>query len=232
MVGMARFERATPASRTQCPTKLGHIPTHALHNQFEMNCPSFFSAHGKKREILVSPQRMQPKKVSVACFLQEDPVCVFGIDMVGAHRESISGGKFVIIYDLECRDGHKFEGWFKDRGAFEEQKAQKLIACPVCGNTEAVLIPSSVAILGRDNRSAAVKTKTGPSPQKVLREFHEYIRKNFDNVGDKFAEVALRIHHGEEDGRNIRGTTTGSEEETLREEGIQFIKIPLPKFDG
>ena len=27
MVGMARFERATPASRTQCPTGLGHIPT-------------------------------------------------------------------------------------------------------------------------------------------------------------------------------------------------------------
>ena len=51
-------------------------------------------------------------------------------------------------------------------------------------------------------------------------------------MGDKFAEVALRIHHGEEDGRNIRGTTTGSEEETLREEGVQFIKIPLPKFDG
>ncbi|MCX5836961.1 MAG: DUF1178 family protein [Deltaproteobacteria bacterium] len=138
----------------------------------------------------------------------------------------------MIIYDLKCRDGHKFEGWFKDRGAFEEQKAQKLIACPVCGNTEAALIPSTVAILGRDNRSAAVKTKAEPSPQKVLMEFHEYIRKNFDNVGDKFTEVALRIHHGEEDGRNIRGTATGSEEETLREEGIQFIKIPLPKFDG
>lgn len=27
MVGMARFERATTASRTQCPTRLGHIPT-------------------------------------------------------------------------------------------------------------------------------------------------------------------------------------------------------------
>jgi hypothetical protein len=60
----------------------------------------------------------------------------------------------------------------------------------------------------------------------------EYIHKNFDNVGDKFAEVALRIHHGEEDSRNIRGTATGSEEETLREEGVQFIKMPLPKFDG
>ena len=86
--------------------------------------------------------------------------------------------------------------------------------------------------MGRDNRSVAAKPEAGPSPQKVLRQFHEYIQNQFDNVGDKFAEVALRIHHGEEDGRNIRGTTTGSEEETLREEGIQFIKIPLPKFDG
>jgi hypothetical protein len=138
----------------------------------------------------------------------------------------------VIIYDLKCRDGHKFEGWFKDRKAFEEQKEQKLIVCPICGNNEASLIPSSVAIMGRDNRSATVKTETGPSRQNVFRELHEYISKNFDNVGDKFAEVALRIHHGEEDRRNIRGTATGSEEETLREEGIPFIKIPIPKYDG
>jgi hypothetical protein len=143
-------------------------------------------------------------------------------------------GKIVIIYDLKCRDGHKFEGWFKDRGTFEGQAAQKLIACPICGNTEAALIPSSVAVMGRENRSATVKVKpeTGLSPQKLLREFHEYIQKNFDNVGDKFAEVALRIHHGEEDRRNIRGSTTGNEEKTLREEGVPFIKIPLPKFDG
>jgi hypothetical protein len=70
MVGMARFERATPASRTQCPTKLGHIPTPALNNQFEMNCPSFFSVS-----------------------LKEDPVCVFGIDMVGTRQDSFSGEK-------------------------------------------------------------------------------------------------------------------------------------------
>jgi hypothetical protein len=138
----------------------------------------------------------------------------------------------LIIYDLKCRDGHKFEGWFKDREAFAEQTSSKLIACPVCGNTEAALIPSSVAIMGRDTRSAAAAPEAGPSPQKVIREFHEYIQKNFDNVGDKFAEVALRIHHGEEDRRNIRGTTTVSEEDTLREEGVQFIKIPLPKYDG
>jgi hypothetical protein len=138
----------------------------------------------------------------------------------------------VIIYDLKCRNGHKFEGWFKDRSTFEGQAAEKIIACPVCGNTEAALIPSSVAIMGRDNRPAAAKPEAGPSPQKILREFQEYIRKNFDDVGDKFAEVALRIHHGEEDSRGIRGTTTGSEEEALKEEGVPFIKIPLPKYDG
>jgi len=138
----------------------------------------------------------------------------------------------VIIYDLKCRDGHKFEGWFKDRGAFEEQRLQKLIACPVCGNTEAVLIPSSVAVRGRDSRSAATTTQNGEPPLKLLRALQEHIHKNFDNVGEKFAEVALRIHHGEEESRNISGTATGSEEETLREEGVQFIKIPLPKFDG
>jgi hypothetical protein len=138
----------------------------------------------------------------------------------------------VIIYDLRCRDGHKFEGWFKDRGAFEEQKAKQLIACPVCGITDAAVVPSSVAIMGRDSRPAEEKPAPGTSPLKILREFQEYIHKNFDDVGDKFAEVALRIHQGEEDGRNIRGTTTQSEEETLREEGVQFIKLPLPEFDA
>jgi len=144
----------------------------------------------------------------------------------------ISGRKTVIIYDLRCQDGHKFEGWFKDRGAFEEQKAERLIACPVCGIADVTLVPSSVAIMGREARSASEKPKTAVSPLKILREFQEYIHKHFDDVGEKFTEVALRIHHGEEEKRDIRGTTTRSEEEMLLEEGVQFIKIPLPKFDG
>jgi hypothetical protein len=138
----------------------------------------------------------------------------------------------VIIYDLRCQGGHKFEGWFKDRGAFEEQKTKRLIGCPVCGITDVTIVPSSVAIMGREARSASEKPKIEVSPLKILREFQEYIHKHFDDVGEKFTEVALRIHHGEEEKRDIRGTTTRSEEEVLLEEGVQFIKIPLPKFDG
>jgi hypothetical protein len=144
----------------------------------------------------------------------------------------MSGRKIVIIYDLKCRDGHKFEGWFKDRGAFEQQREKALIACPVCGNTDAVMVPSSLAIMGRDSHSSAEKPQAGVSSLKILREFQEYIHKNFADVGEKFAEVALRIHHGEEDGRNIRGTTTQNEEQNLRDEGVRFIKLPLPEFDA
>ena len=72
----------------------------------------------------------------------------------------------------------------------------------------------------------------GTSNPQNLRELHEFIHRNFDDVGDKFAEVALRMHRGEEDKRNIKGTTTQNEEESLREEGVQFIKIPLVKFDA
>ena len=42
MVGMARFERATPASRTQCPTGLGHIPTGRHDIKFHCSCPPLF----------------------------------------------------------------------------------------------------------------------------------------------------------------------------------------------
>jgi hypothetical protein len=147
-------------------------------------------------------------------------------------RKPTSGRKSLIIYDLKCRDGHKFEGWFKDRAAFEEQRAKMLVACPVCGSTDAVMVPSSVAIRARDNRPSAGNDRNGTPPVKIFKEFQEYIHKNFDDVGDRFAEVALRIHHGEEDGRNIRGTTTQSEEENLRDEGVRFIKLPLPEFDA
>ncbi len=38
--------------------------------------------------------------------------------------------------------------------------------------------------------------------------------------------MLLKIHFGEEEKRNIKGTTTPQEENNLREEGVQFIKIP------
>jgi len=138
----------------------------------------------------------------------------------------------VIIFDLKCENGHKFDGWFKDREAFAEQKTQKLVACPICNSCGVDIIPSSITIMGKDSRNVGKAEEKEISPEKVLRMLHRYIDKNFEDVGTKFAEVALKIHFGEEEKRNIRGTTTPQEDDNLREEGVQFIKIPVPKMDS
>ena len=138
----------------------------------------------------------------------------------------------MIIYDLKCEKNHKFEGWFKDRHAFENQKSQKHINCPVCGSFDIAMVPSTISIMGRDIKTSNRKNVEELSLPKALQLFHEYINKHFDDVGDKFAEAAMKIHHGEEEKRNIKGTTTESEEETLKEEGVQFFKIPVPKLDS
>ena len=138
----------------------------------------------------------------------------------------------MIIYELECINNHRFEGWFKERSAFEAQKKERQIICPSCGNTDISLAPSPVAIGGRRPAPLSREIKEGRESLKIIRNIREYLNKNFDEVGDRFADVALKMHKGEEEARNIKGVTTESEEETLKEEGVQFIKISLPKFDG
>ena len=138
----------------------------------------------------------------------------------------------MIIYDLKCEKGHMFEGWFQDQLAWNLQKSQKLVSCPVCSSSNIEIVPSSVTIMGKDSRAANKLQEKEVSPIKALQVLHQYIDKNFEDVGDKFAEVALKIHCGEEEKRNIKGTTTPQEENSLKEEGVQFIKIPMLKMDS
>ncbi|MCX7816561.1 MAG: DUF1178 family protein [Syntrophales bacterium] len=136
----------------------------------------------------------------------------------------------MIIYDLSCEKGHKFEGWFQSRVAFEDQKEKKLILCPVCGSSEVQVLPSALRVIsgdrGRDGRQDTVEI----TPLGFLKMIQDYVVENFEDVGERFAEVALKIHRGEEVRRNIRGTTTPEEEELLREEEVPFLKIPIIKF--
>jgi hypothetical protein len=138
----------------------------------------------------------------------------------------------MIIYDVKCENGHTFEGWFKDRQAWIEQNARRLICCPVCNSSQVEIAPSSLTIMGRDSKMSGKKDAQDLAPGQVLRILHQYIEHHFEDVGNKFAEVALKIHAGDEEKRNIKGTTTPQEEAVLKEEGVSFIKIPLPKMDS
>lgn len=138
----------------------------------------------------------------------------------------------MIIYDLTCDRNHTFEGWFLDRASFERQREQQQIECPVCGSLAVEMVPSTVMIRGKREQPAKGK-ESAPSPTAALRMLHDFIDQNFDNVGKHFAETAIKIHRGEAPKRNIRGSTTEREEETLREEGIEFMKVPIPpKLDS
>lgn len=138
----------------------------------------------------------------------------------------------MIIFDLKCANGHKFDGWFKDRQAFDEQNSRKFVACPICNSCRVDIVPSSLTIVGKDSRAAVKPEGKDNISLKSLQALHQYINKNFEDVGNQFAEVALKMHFGEEEKRNIKGTTTPQEDDTLREEGIQFVKIPIPKMDS
>ena len=138
----------------------------------------------------------------------------------------------MIIYDLKCEKGHTFEGWFKDQQTWTLQNSQKLVSCPVCNSSNIEVIPSSITIMGKNSRAAGKLQEKEISEVKALRMLHQYIDNNFEDVGNKFAEIALKIHYGDEEKRNIKGTSTPQEEENLKEEGVQFIKVPLLKMDS
>jgi hypothetical protein len=58
-----------------------------------------------------------------------------------------------------------------------------------------------------------------------------YINREFEDLGSDFAKEALKIHYGVSKERNIRGSATESEENLLKQEGVQFFKIPRTKTD-
>ena len=132
----------------------------------------------------------------------------------------------MIAYDLQCVNGHAFEGWFEDSEAYQAQKKKKLIACPACDTTQVSRIPSTFAI-----KSSPIPKKESLEEEnlkKVGKEIVDFVEKNFDDVGCDFAKEALKIHYGVEEPRNIRGVSTKEEEKMLKEEGIEFLKIPMP----
>ncbi|MFH0728796.1 MAG: DUF1178 family protein [Pseudomonadota bacterium] len=130
----------------------------------------------------------------------------------------------MIIFDLQCSSGHSFEGWFDDSRAFENQKEQGLLVCPICNDNNICKMPSTFAI--KASQPPAPKEPKAEDLAALGEKINEYVQKNFDDVGSDFAKEALKMHYGAAEQRNIRGLSTREEEKVLKEEGIAFFKIP------
>jgi hypothetical protein len=143
----------------------------------------------------------------------------------------------MIVYDLKCRRGHVFEGWFAGSAAFERQVKAGSVHCPECGSAKVTKAPMAPRL----SRGAEAPAAPAPAPAaqpaadkgaEVLRQLRQHVEKNFDYVGKEFAEEARRIHYREADARNIYGEATEKESADLREEGIDFGSMPWPRHDA
>ncbi len=141
----------------------------------------------------------------------------------------------MIAFDLQCDAGHIFEAWFKDRQAYEEQFNAGLLECPVCGSGNVKKILSPVAVKRSVNASSPPvpgEQPSGSTPPELfyraLTKLYQKVVETTEDVGTDFTSEALKIHYGVKEPRNIRGVATAEEEKMLQQEGVEFLKIPVP----
>ncbi|KVG83067.1 hypothetical protein WJ36_09845 [Burkholderia ubonensis] len=130
------------------------------------------------------------------------------------------------VLDLQCPHGHRFEGWFASADEFEAQLSRKLVECPVCGATEVSRMPSAPR-LNLSGETQAKRADPRALQAQVMRALREVLEKT-ENVGERFAEEARRIHYNEAPVRSIRGVTTPEDAQALVEEGIDVMPLPIP----
>lgn len=133
----------------------------------------------------------------------------------------------MIKYRLVCENEHEFDGWFASSNAFDAQAAGGEIACPYCESRKVQkgLMAPSVRTSKKSGGSAS-PDEAMEHVQMFMSKVREHVEKNFDYVGDRFAEEARRIHYGETDEREIYGETTVQEAQELIEEGVSVAPLP------
>lgn len=147
------------------------------------------------------------------------------------------------VLDLRCANGHGFEGWFGSEDDFLAQNGRGLVECPLCADRVITRMPSAPRLNLSGARAPAEPSSGVPAPatapaspagavpadlQALWLQAVRHAIANTDDVGDRFAEEARRIHYGETEARGIRGLASAQERHALREEGIEVLALPIP----
>ena len=151
----------------------------------------------------------------------------------------------MLVLNLACALDHRFEGWFGSADDFESQLSRGLIACPSCGITSIERRPNAPrlnvahprgepAVASASTTSASSTAPTEPAltadmkqqMQQALREIVQDVIARTEDVGDRFADEARRIHYGDAEQRGIRGRASASDAAALADEGIGVMALP------
>jgi hypothetical protein len=164
---------------------------------------------------------------------------------IGVYDRTTAQGTvaILIIYELGCSQGHRFEGWFASGDDFARQSDAAMVRCPVCDDQIVAIVPSAKVRVARHGAAAAPAPAVAAAaptaqttdatandavtglPVELLRKLREAVR-NTEDVGHRFPEEARKIHYEEAPARAIRGRASPDEAEALRDEGIDFATLP------
>ena len=153
----------------------------------------------------------------------------------------------MIVFDLLCSTGHRFEGWFGSATDYESQRARKLLTCPKCDSAKVERVPSAARLNFGAQPPAPKPQVPAKAPQKTAemegkdpfaiaqmlysKMLDELLTKTED-VGTAFPDEARKIFYGESSERAIRGQATQEQHDELVEEGIPVARFPFPKPEG
>ena len=131
----------------------------------------------------------------------------------------------MIKYRLNCNDCKmSFDSWFASSKEFERLKKKKLLNCHNCNSSKVEKTIMSPRLINKSNEKQDLKFK---KINKKIQEYQNFIKKNFDYVGNNFAHEARSIHYSEKKkSKGIYGTASNNEIKELKEEGIDAEIMP------
>ena len=149
----------------------------------------------------------------------------------------------MIKYQLKCRskicsDVKEFEGWFKNIDAYEIQKQQRLINCPICGSDKVEKLLTTPSLKTNKNKMSDDKDKKYKNNESLsvnvnsdnistlLRTLKKEVQKNSTFVGNEFVSQVRSMKEGKIKEKPIHGHGTNREIQELRDEGIDVFNIP------
>ncbi|MEM1195096.1 MAG: DUF1178 family protein [Pseudomonadota bacterium] len=150
----------------------------------------------------------------------------------------------MIVFDLTCDEGHRFEGWFGSSGDYEDQLERGLLVCPHCGSAQVSKAPMAPAVPAKGN--AVVQTPAQPAAQDVapvanrempaevqqamekLAQVQAKALKSSTNVGGDFVKQSREMHYGERKEAPIHGQASLKEAKALVDEGVPVAPLPFP----
>ena len=138
----------------------------------------------------------------------------------------------MIKYRLICKDCEiVFDSWFSSSREYERLKKKNFLNCHMCNslNIEKTLMSPNV-FMSKNNSKTINQVKKYKETKETILKYQEFIKKNFDYVGENFAYEARSVHYKNKKLlKGIYGTATKDDLKELKEEGIEAEIIPWIK---